>query len=322
MNRHLTSTLIATAALAVAAPSSHAETIYGMTTASSASNAPGLALVSFDSATPGTVTSIGSFTGVVAGQALRSIDFRPATGELYAISTSTTDLAAAQLYTVNLLTAALTPVGAGLTLTGNTSFRVEMDFNPVVDRIRIVTGGTTANNFRANPNTGALVLADTSLAYDAGDVGVGQSFSIVAAAYTNNVAGATSTTLYAYDYDFDNLVTIGGVGGTPSPNGGLMFTVGTPPAGFLTAGAGVGLDISGATGILYMTHDDPNNGTVMSLYTVNTATNAQTQVGVYGGGLFISDISVQIAAVPEPATYLMTFFGLAGLAAWRRRVQG
>ena len=231
-------------------------------------------------------------------------------------------MAAAQLYTVNLLTAALTPVGAGLTLTGNTSFRVEMDFNPVVDRIRIVTGGTTANNFRANPNTGALVLADTSLAYDAGDVGVGQSFSIVAAAYTNNVAGATSTTLYAYDYDFDNLVTIGGVGGTPSPNGGLMFTVGTPPAGFLTAGAGVGLDISGATGILYMTHDDPNIGTVMSLYTVNTATNAQTQVGVYGGGLFISDISVQIAAVPEPATYLMTFFGLAGLAAWRRRVQG
>lgn len=317
-------TAAAAAALSFSALPAHAETIFGMTTVNSQSTSPGLALVRFDSATPGTVTTIGSFAGVVAGQALRSIDFRPATGELYAISTSTTtaNFAQAQLYTVNLATAALTPVGAGLTLTGNTNVRVEMDFNPVVDRIRIVTGGATANNFRANPITGALVQPDTDLAYAPGDALVGNPPALVAAAYSNNTAGATSTTLYGYDYGFDNLVTVGGVGGTPSPNAGQLFTVGTPPAGFLTTNAAIGMDISGATGILYMTHDDPVSITPMSLYKVNTATGVQTLVGAYGGGLFIADISVQIAAVPEPATYLTTALGLAGLMAWKRRFRG
>ena len=88
---------------------------------------------------------------------------------------------------------------------------------------------------------------------------------------------------------------------------------------FLTTNAALGMDISGTTGILYMSHDDPNTITPMSLYTVNTSTGIQTQVGAYGGGLFVADISVQIAAVPEPATYLMALSGLAGLLTWCRR---
>ena len=315
-------TLRATAAalLSFTALSGHAETIFGMTTDSSFSPAPGLALVRFDSATPGSVTTIGSFSGVVAGQALRSIDFWPATVELYAVSTSgtTANFSQVQLYTVNLTTAALTPVGAGLTLTGNTNVRVGMDFNPVVDRIRIVTGGVTGNSFRANPITGAMVTVDIDLAYAAGDTLAGNPPRILAAAYSNNAAGATSTTLYAYDYSFDNLATVGGVGGTPSPHLGQLFTVGTPPAGFLTFNGAIGMDISGATGVLYMTHDDPVSGTPMSPYTVSTATGAQTVVGAYGGGLFIGDISVQIAAAPEPATHLTALLGLAGLLGWRR----
>lgn len=325
MRKHLLPVFgaVATAAtaLSLSALPAHAETIFGMTTVNSFSTSPGLSLVRFDSATPGTVTTIGSFAGVVAGHALRSIDFRPATGELYGISTSTTaaNFAQAQLYTINLATAALTPVGAGLTLTGNTNVRVEMDFNPVVDRIRIVTGGATGNSFRANPITGALVAVDSSLAYAVGDVLVNNPPAISGAAYSNNVAGATTTTLFAYDYAFDNLVTVGGLGGTPSPNAGQLFTVGTPPVGFLTTNAALGMDISGTTGILYMSHDDPNTITPMSLYTVNTSTGIQTQVGAYGGGLFVADISVQIAAVPEPATYLMALSGLAGLLTWCRR---
>ena len=295
----------------------HAETIYGMTTASSVSTAPGVALVRFDSATPGAVTTVGAFTGVVAGHALRSIDFRPATGQLYAISTSTTNLAAAQLYTVNINTGALTAVGSGLTLTGNTNPRVEMDFNPVVDRIRIVTGGTTANNFRADPNTGALAAVDTTLSYTPGDLNTGAPFGIIGAAYSNNVAGATSTTLYAWDYNTDSLLTIGGPAGVPSPNGGVSFSIDQPTA-LLTGNAALGMDISGTTGILYVTHDDPATAAFTSLYTRNLLTGAQTLIGNFAASnLFISDISV-VVAVPEPGTMLLMAIGIAGLVARQR----
>ena len=112
-------------------------------------------LVSFLSSSPGTVTTIGPFTGVVAGHGVRSLDFRPATGVLYAISTNG---AAAQLYTVNLTNAALTPVGPGVTLGTNIFISVEMEFNPVVNLIRVVTAASGAsaqnNNFRLNPDTG------------------------------------------------------------------------------------------------------------------------------------------------------------------------
>jgi hypothetical protein len=308
----------AAAALCVLAPV-HAETIYGMTTASSSGLVPGLGLVRFDSATPGTVTALGSFSGIVAGQAVRSIDFRPANGLLYALSSGTTGATAAQaqLYTVNLATAALTPVGSGLVLTDNTANRIEIDFNPVADRLRVIVGGAVNRSYRVNADTGALVAADSVLDYDLGDPLAGSGPIVLAAAYSNNVPGALSTTLYAWDYNTDALTTVGGLGGVPSPNGGLMFTVAAPAPGvFLTSLSAIGMDISGATGTLYVTHDDPATGTFMSLFTRNLTTGAQTLVGNYPTGTFIADISA--APVPEPATWLLGAAGLFGLLAHRR----
>ncbi len=316
------------AALAGLTPVASAqELIYGMTAATSLGEEPGIGLVTFLSNAPGTVTAVGAFSGVTAGQAVRSIDFRPATGQLYAISTD--GLAAAQLYTVNLTTAALTPVGTGFSLgtgaTANNSPRVEIDFNPVVDRIRILTpgseNGALSNNFRANPNTGALVNVDTNLAFATGDINFGSSPSIAAAAYSNNVAGATTTTLYAWDYaTFDALVTVGGLNGSPSPNGGLLTTVAEPPA-FITAGAGIGMDISSATGtdILYVAHDDPATGTISRLYIRDLVTGLETPVGIFGGGVTIADLTVFIAPVPEPTGLLLAAAGVGLVARCRRR---
>ena len=289
------------AVVALLALTTHAraELIYGLESNSSAITNVPFGLVSFDSATPGTMTTIGNFSGVVAGHVVRSIDFRPATGQLYAISTSTTNLAAAQLYTVNLSTAALTPIGPGFTLGTNSDSRVEIEFNPSVDRIRILTAATGTsgfnNNFRADPNTGLLVTAnDTNLAYDAADANAGLTdFNIVAAAYSNNIAGAASTTLYGWDWSFDILNTIGSVGGTPvSPNAGTMFTINLPVA-FLTQNSAVGMDISGTSGTLYVTHDNPPAGTSMSLFTRNVTNGSQSLVGAYPAGRFIVDISVK-----------------------------
>lgn len=270
-----------------------------MTIASNTSGTwPGLRLVKFNSSTPGIVTDIGAFTGIVAGHELRSIDFRPASGVLYAISTNDR---AAQLYTVNLTTAALTRVGSGFTIGSGSGGRVEIDFNPVVDVIRVVTAALgridgNNNNFRLNPNTGTVIAADASLAFDVTDLLAGEDYKIIGGAYSNNVRGASITTFYAWDYLSDSLVTIGGLNGTPSADGGHMFSVHRPTS-FLTSGDMLGMDISGATNTLYVTHDDPAVGARMALYTRDLTTGAERFVGNYPSGTFIGDLSVQPGSI-------------------------
>ncbi len=295
----------------------NAETIFGMTASASGSLLPGIGLVSFDSTNPGTINSVGNFTGLVSGHGLRSIDFRPSTGQLYAISNNG---AAAQIYTVDITTAALTSVGSGFVLTGNTTNRIEMDFNPVTDWIRIITGASREssleNNFIADPASGALSAA-ANLFYASGDAqSAATNFSIIGAAHSNNFAGATTTTLYAWEYNTDALNTIGGIDGSPSPDTGAMNTVNLPSSA-MTGNAGLGMDISGASGTLYATHDNPNAFDVMGLYSRELSTGLETFIGAYGAGIFISDISVM--PIPEPSSALLGGLAACMLAARRRR---
>ena len=307
------------AAVALAGPA-RAEIIFGITTATNGGSA-GANLVSFNSATPGTFLTNVPLSGITAGEGVLGIDFRPATGQLYAISGSTSVASTGTVYTVNLATGALSTVGtAGNTglMPGNTSSRVSLDFNPVVDRMRVVTGNR--QNYRFNPGTGALVLQDGTLTYDVGDPNTANSGGILAAgiAYTNNNAGATSTTLYAWDYNLDNLATIGSIGGSPtSPNSGTMFSVGNP-GGLISNSSNLGMDISGATGVAYLQFDDFGNGGVTThLGTVNLATGGVTNIGDFAG--FMLDISVQPVAVPEPSSMILCGLGIAGMAVRRFR---
>jgi len=286
---------------AVIAASAMAETIYGIRTDSSGANATVLGLVSFDSATPTVVSAPIPFTGVVAGQVVRSIDFRPSTGVLYAVSTATGGTAG-QLYTVNTTTGVLTPVGAGFTLAAPpnpnglpTTDLVEIEFNPVVDLIRLLTGANlnagnnpVPNNYRLDPNTGTIAATDTNLNYVPGDTNGGNAgMQIAAAAYANPAAG--KTTLYAWDYSNDSFVRIGSIGGTPdSPNTGRMSTVLTS---IQTTRAGIGMDV-GPSGALYITRDSSADANSMGLYRINASTGAQTLVGLYPAATFITDISV------------------------------
>lgn len=275
-----------------------AVTIYGMTQTDSNTNV-GVNLVRFDSATPGTVTLIGPFAvGLVNGHAIRTIDFRPSNGVLYAISTNITAPAQGQLYTVNTANAALTPVGAGFTLGTNANARVDMDFNPVVDAIRVVTGGSGVsgqNNFRVNPTTGALVLQDTNLAFAATDDNAGVTgFGVTAIAYSNNFPGAPVTTLYGWEWEIsDALLSIGNFNGSPNtPNSGIMNTIAFPPA-FLTRGNGIGMDIAGGT--CYVVHDDGAAVGTAALFTRNVTTGVQTLVGAFPATSLVYDLAVQLA---------------------------
>jgi hypothetical protein len=153
-----------------------------------------------------------SLTGLTAGEKIVGIDNRPNTGNVYALGVNAA-ANNATLYLVDPQTGTLTLVGASaglISFTDAMGFTVDLidtsyaiAFNPTVDRIRVVT--TNGLNFRVNPITGGPV--DGDLGGAAGSVvGVNPDGAINAgavglsgAAYTNNVAGTTVTTLYTLD---------------------------------------------------------------------------------------------------------------------------
>ncbi|UYZ63344.1 DUF4394 domain-containing protein [Hymenobacter weizhouensis] len=309
----------AAAALTAAAPAA-AQTVYGLTIPTGA--APVTSLVSFEATAPGTLTSTLPVTGVAAGQTLVGLDFRPNTGELYALGYNPTGTQA-QLYTINLTTAAATAVGQALTLDlGTTTARIGFDFNPLVDRIRVTAGNRA--NIRLHPVTGALVATDTQLAYAATDANAAQTPGVGASAYTNSYIGATSTILYNLDEANSRLVT------QIPPNNGTLNSVGGLGLDLSQAGQAADLDIyvnpTTRTEVAYLTvatPDPASTGSTSILYTLNLGTGATSAVGAIGTlGARVTDIAVRItrpATLPavtgqlayalagSPSTNLLTF---------------
>jgi hypothetical protein len=272
--------LIASVALAVAASPALAEPMFAVT-----GGAPPQ-LWSFDSATPEAATSkpIG---GLQLNESVLGLDARPATGQLYALGSTS------RLYTINPATAAATQVGTGTFSTPIVGADFGFDFDPTADLVRVVS--TSGQNMRLSPVTGNVADVDTNLAYAASDPHFGAPPNVDAAAYTNNFPGATSTTLYEIDLALDNLVRQGSVGGSPvSATTGQLFTIGSFSP-FATSSP-TALDISSA-GIAYASlRPAPSS----DLYTVNLATaGAPTGVGPIGPeGLTITGLAV---GLPGPA---------------------
>ncbi|HEX8679508.1 MAG TPA: DUF4394 domain-containing protein [Chthoniobacterales bacterium] len=276
--------LLTSALLVLAAAPMQAELMY-------ATN--GFSIVRFDSATPGSVMS-SVITGMGANEFIVGIDLRPATGTVYGIGSSS------RLYTINPLTGVATPVGSAgaFTLSGN---QFGVDFNPTVDRIRLVSD--TEQSLRINPNDGSLAGTDSALT-PAGNV--------VAAAYDrNDLNGATPTTLFGIDSAAGTLVRIGGPDGVPSPNLGAVTTIGSLGLGTNLAGT-IGFDISGLTGVAYATvsgffTSNAVDGVVATtrLYTINLANGQATLIGTVGGNSALAFSGLTAAAIPEPSTYAL-----------------
>ena len=252
---------------------SRAETIVALTS--------GRRLLFFDSATPATITKTIAIS-TVGNEGLVAIDFRPATGDLFAMGVS------GRLYVLNVTTgAASVPPALPTPLSGT---RFGFDFNPTVDRIRVTSDAD--QNFRLNPNDGSLTAIDTALSYAAGDAHAGTNPNVVGSAYTNNFVGAAVTILYDIDSNLDTLVF------QDPANTGLLHTVGN--LGISTTD-NVGFDISQGTGVAYASL---TVGTTTGLYTINLASGAATLVGAIGDTTSLAGETVTDIAVPT-ATRLL-----------------
>jgi hypothetical protein len=245
-------------------------------------------LISFDSASPSVAFSHSPITGLIPGEALLGLDQRPATGGLYSLG-STGNLYRLQnagaTYSANLVGAIpVTPTFGGL------------DFNPVLDGLRYVD--LANRNLRINPDTAVATV----------DMPVSASFPLVAAAYSNNLAGATMTTLYGIT-DAGRLVL------STAPNTGVYMDVGPLGVALPPNPRLINFDISGPSGVAYLS----GNG----LYTVNLATGAATLVGPFPPfDLAVSGLTAAGAApIPEPSAWglLIAGFGCVGAALRSRR---
>ncbi|SNC74766.1 Por secretion system C-terminal sorting domain-containing protein [Hymenobacter gelipurpurascens] len=306
----LRGSLLGLAALGLSAGAAQAQTVYGLSITSTPAV---VSLVTFSAATPGTFTATVPITGFTAGQAIVGIDVRPNTGELFALGYNPTGTQA-QLYTIDRTTGIVTPIGAALTLNlGTTTSRIGFDFNPTVDRIRVVSGIGT--DFRLNPNNGALAATDGALAYAAADANAGQTPGVGSAAYTNSYIGSTATRLYDLDEANSRLVT------QDPPNAGTLNTVG--PLGVATNGASQASDLdiyfnpATSANVAYMTTAISTNATAATstLYTVNLTTGAATSVGALGTGPLVAITDITFA-IDRPATLPaltgQLAYGLAG----------
>ncbi len=175
-------------------------------------------LIGWSQDKPGGATRIGPVTGLSGDTRLVGIDFRPATSELWGLGD------AGGLYAINasngqatfrsLLSVPLEGSGFGV------------DFNPTVDRLRIVSN--SGQNLRVNVDTGAATV-DLGLVYTGTALGVG------GAAYTNNDLDAeTATTLFVIDSTLDQVAI------QAPPNNGTLNVSGKLST---DVGSNVGFDI-------------------------------------------------------------------------------
>lgn len=178
-------------------------------------------IVGFDREAPGSPRQAVTPAGFEPGESIVGIDVRPRDGQLYALTDRgalyTIDLASGQATRRGVLSADPGDATAPYTALAGTRFGV--DFNPVADRLRVVSD--TGQNLRIDVDTGRT-FTDGALS--------GAAAGLSAAGYSSNFADACRTRLYGIDVATDRLVL------QDPPNNGTTTAIGT----------GLGVDASAA----------------------------------------------------------------------------
>lgn len=221
----------------------------------------------YNAKTPENADASYAITGLQTGEKILSIDFRPATGQLFGLGSTS------RLYTINYGTGAALAVGGAAFTPALASQVANIDFNPTVDRIRLVTN--SGQNLRLHPELGTVAATD-------GSINGGSSPSITSIAYTNSMAGAATTTLYDIDVTTRKLYK------QEPPNDGTLAEVGTLNVNFTGKG---GFDIIS------------DNSIALATFTVDGKSKLYTVDVNNAGTTFLADFNANIVdiAIPLPA---------------------
>jgi hypothetical protein len=241
-------------------------------------------LIAFHAGAPQNLLERRPLTGLAPGERLVGIDYRVARGVLYALAQT------GRLYTLDVPSGALRPVGEVPPPLALRGAAFGFDFNPAADRIRVVS--SSGQNLRLHPDTGALVDGDAAaggvqpdpaLRYAWSDRHAGRSPDIVAAAYTYHPKDDKLTTNYAIDRALGMLVMQGSREGTTpvvSPNTGQLRAVGPLGLGPLADAAFDIADVGSAALLAARAAADAPT----RLYSLDLETGRATLLGVVGDG--------------------------------------
>ncbi|MES2885870.1 MAG: DUF4394 domain-containing protein [Pseudomonadota bacterium] len=247
---------------------------------------------SFNRTPPSALLGTRTVKGLAGGETLLAIDFRPAQSKIYALSSqgnvyvldpatgSVSTKVALTPNTTTPINTACMPAVTQFTALSGTEFGI--DFNPSVDRLRIVSD--SGQNLRVNVDNG-MTTVDCPLMVDT------TASKTSAAAYTNSVPGrgvqptADTTALFYIDASTDQLLN------TTAPNNGTLAMVGP-----------LGVDVSAVNGF----------DTIASL-SGTTFTNTSFAVFTVGGsnGLYRIDLATGAATAVASFTSTGTLRGLA-----------
>lgn len=248
-------------------------------------NTGGIGIIA-NPATPSVVLGTLPVSGIAAGQTLEGIDFRPNTGQLYALGYDGATMQAS-LYVIDLFTAVATAMGSPVML-DLVPGKIGFDFNPTVDRIRVVSAN--GKNYRLHPVTGAIAATDSDLAYALGDANAGQTPNVVACAYTRSYIASEMTTLYDIDASLNILAS------QVPPNNGVLNTIGSTgiliDAADQTTGFDIYYDPAAAADMAYVSANVSGNND--NLYRINLSTGVLTSLGSIGAGVPVRDIAAVI----------------------------
>ena len=250
-------------------------------------------LIAVSAAEPQKITRSVTLYGLAPNERILGIDYRVAYGVMFALGSS------GRVFTVDVDSGALKPVGDApfaLALEGE---RFGFDFNPAADRIRIVSD--RGQNLRAHPETGALVdfkpdteglQPDGALAFRSDDANAGRTPRVIAAAYTYNNDNEKLTTNFAIDGELGALVRQGSVEGAEpvvSPNTGQLTTVGALGVAAITDAHFDISDVTNTALAALTTRDVPTP----TLYRIDLATGQANAIGTIGNGEPLRGIAIE-----------------------------
>jgi len=211
----------------------------------------GKTLVWIDPATK-TVTGKADIKGATS---VVGIDVRPADGVLYAVT------ADGGIYTVDAKIGVAT-MKSKLSETLKTGVIVTVDFNPVADRLRVITSDGV--NLRVNVDDGKAIV-DGALKFKDGDAQAGTTPKVIAGAYTNSANPKPAATAL-YDIDEGGHLLM-----QSPPNDGVLNTIGM-----------LGVKVRGPVAFNIVNKGEDNTAwlaTGGTLYSVDLKTGKATSAG-------------------------------------------